>query len=205
MYKLHYFPTRARGEQVRLLLEEVGAEYENVYIPRRELPKVQAQGPSVLAFASIPMLEEGGFRLVQGPVIMGYLARKHGLLAPTDLQRCAKADMMCLGAEDLRMTYFGLFGAGAEEKQAAFLQGRWSNRWLPRLDGLLELNGDNGFFAGDSLTHGDLAVFDALDAILKWVDGATFDGYERLQRFFNAIQERPRIAAYLASDRRLDV
>jgi glutathione S-transferase len=110
---------------------------------------------------------------------------------------------MALGAEDLRMRYFKLFGEGADEKQAEFVDGIWKQRWLPNLEALLELNGDTGFLVGKTLTHGDIAVWDTLDATLTYVKGATLDGFSRLQRFYTAIRERPPLAAYLASDRRI--
>ena len=100
------------------------------------------------------------------------------------------------------MAYFTLFGPDAPSAQRLFLTGRFRQRWLPAFDGLLELNGDTGFFVGDDITWADLAVFDILDSMVQWVQGANLDNHPRVARFFDAIRERPRIAAYLASDRR---
>lgn len=137
--------------------------------------------------------------IVQGCAIMGYLGRKHGL-GPSDLRSLAHADAMALGAEDIRTTYLGLWGEGGAERQAAFVAGPWAQRWLPRLDALLALRG-TGFLVGPALTHGDIAMWDAVDAVLTWVPGASLDGFAHLRRFHDDIRSRPRIAAYLASDR----
>ncbi|MFO0574939.1 MAG: glutathione S-transferase family protein [Polyangia bacterium] len=202
-YRLYYFPLRGRGEQIRLMLHALMQPFEDVAVKRDQFVEMKKEGPRQLAFGSLPMLEDGELRLVQGPVILGYLARKHGA-APTDLKQAARADAIALGAEDLRTKYFGtLSGDNADEKKAAFRDGDWRTRWLPSLEGLLELNagtggtGDTGFFVGDSLTHADIAVWDALDGVLTNIAGATLDGFPRLVRFRESIAKRPAIAEYL--------
>jgi glutathione S-transferase len=204
-YRLFYWRLRGRGEQVRLLLNELEQDYEDVYITKdAEFPRLKLEGPGTLYFGSVPMLEDGDFKLVQGPVIMNYLARKHGLM-PDDLQAAARAEAMVLGAEDMRMAYFRLLGDGerAAEKRAKFVDGEWRSRWLTAWEGLLDLNGDNGYLVGSSLTQADLAVWDALDAIVNWIDGASFSAFGRVENFYESVSTRPAIAAYLVSDRRL--
>jgi glutathione S-transferase len=203
VYKLMYWNARGRGEQVRLLLNELGLEYEDVHVERgsERFREIQAQGPKILYFGAVPMLQDDEFKLCQGPVILSYLAAKHGI-APADLRQDAKADAICWGAEDLRIAYFLLFGPTAADDQAEFVAGPWRQQWLRSLDGLLELNGDTGFFVGKSLTHADIAVWDILDSIKTWVAGASVEGFPRLERFVEAIATRPRIATYLDSDRR---
>jgi glutathione S-transferase len=196
-YKLWYFPLRGRGEQVRLFLHALGQPFEDVRVRREQFMQMKQQGPGLLAFGSLPLLEDGDFRLVQGPVILGYLARKHGV-APSDLQAAARADAITLGAEDLRTKFFSLLGEGAEEKQRAFLDGDWKTRWLPSLEGLLALNGSSGFFVGEQLTHADIAVWDALDGVLTRIPGATLDGCPALQQFRERILALPALSSYLA-------
>lgn len=199
-YRLRYFPIRGRGEQIRLFLHALQQPFEDVPVRRDQFPELKKEGPGTLAFGSLPLLEEDGFKLVQGPVILGYLARKHGV-APTDLQQAARADAITLGAEDLRSKYFGLFGENSEEKKAAFRDGDWKTRWLPSLEGLLALNGDSGFFVGSSLTHADIAVWDAVDAVLSNVPGTSLEGFPRLAKFREEIAGRSAVAAYLAQRR----
>jgi glutathione S-transferase len=150
------------------------------------------------------MLQDGDFKLVQGPVIMNYLGRKHGVM-PSDLRAAARTEAMVLGAEDMRMAYFRTLGDGdrAVEKRSKFVDGEWRDRWLSSWDGLLELNGDNGYLVGPSLTQADVAVWDALDAIVTWIEGAGFGVFGRVEKFYESISVRPAIAAYLACDRRV--
>jgi len=204
-YRLFYWPFRGRGEQIRLLLNELGQEYEDVHVDKeRDFPTLRRQGPGTLYFGSVPMLKDGDFRLVQGPVIMNYLGRKHGLM-PDEPGEAARAEAMVLGAEDMRMAYFRLLrdDERSEQRKSRFLELEWRERWLPAWDGLLEINGDRGFLVGPSLTQADVAVWDVLDAIVTRIDGAGFAESGRVGEFYESISTRPAMAAYLASDRRL--
>ena len=199
-YKFFYWPFQGRGEQIRLLLHELGQEFEDIHIkPDGEFLTLKKQGANTLYFKSVPMLQDAEFKLVQGPVIMNYLGRKHGLMSD-DLQEAAKTEAIVLGAEDMRMAYFRVFGDSDEamEKQALFVRDQWKPRWLSSWNELLELNGDNGFFVGNHLTQADVAVWDALDAIVHWIEGASLADYDRLVRFHEAIGSRPGIASYLS-------
>ena len=197
-YKLYYFPIRGRGEQVRLFLHAIEIPFEDVLVKRDQFLELKKQGPSMLYFGSLPMLEDGEFRLGQGPAILSYLARKHGA-APSDPQLSAKADAIAWGAEDLRLRYFKLFGDDSEKARGEFVAGDWKTRWLPSLNGLLELNGNSGHFVGDQLTHADLAVWDVLDAILENIQSASLDNYSGLQAFYDSVRSRPAVAAYVES------
>ena len=202
MYRLYYWAKRGRGEQIRLLLSELDQPYQDVHLAGESFREVRARRPRVLWFGSVPMLEDGDFHLVQGPVILSYLARKHGI-APARLEDASRADAIAWGAEDLRIAYFDVWRDETEVRQDNLVRGHWNDRYLPGFDDLLEQNG-TGFLVGDGLTHADIAVWDILDSMTSWVKGASLDGYPRLAEFYAGIKSRPRIAAYLASDRRVN-
>lgn len=172
---------------------------EDIHIkPDGEFQALKKEGAGTLYFKSVPMLQDGDFKLVQGPVIMNYLGRKHGLMSE-DLQIAAKTEAIVLGAEDMRMAYFRSFGTSEEalKKQAVFVKEQWQQRWLPSWNELLEINGDNGFLVGDKLTQADVAVWDALDAVTHWIEGADLKDYPRLEKFHKKISQRPGIETYL--------
>ena len=80
-YRLFYWAVQGRGEQVRLLLNELRQEYEDIHVVKDgDFTKMKREGPGTLSFGSVPMLQDGDFTLVQGPVIMNYLGRKHGIM-----------------------------------------------------------------------------------------------------------------------------
>ena len=201
-YKLYYFPIRGRGEQVRLFLHALDIPFEDVRVTRDHFLELKQQGPAMLYFGSLPMLEDGAFRLCQGPAILSYLARQHDA-APSDPQLSAKADAIAWGAEDLRLRYFKLFGDESEKARSEFVAGDWQTRWLPSLNGLLELNGTTDHLVGDQLTHADIAVWDVLDAIVGNIQSANLDGFSRLQAFYDTLRRRPAVAAYVESGKRL--
>jgi glutathione S-transferase len=202
-YRLFYWALRGRGEQVRLLLNELEQDYEDVHVTKDgDFIPLKKEGPGTLYFGSVPMLQDGDFKLAQGPAIMNYLGRKHGLM-PDDPLAAAKTEAMVLGAEDMRMAYFRLLGDRGVERRPRFLSGDWTDRWLSAWSGLLELNGDTGYLVGTSLTQADLALWDALDAIITWIEGAQFGAFSKVEAFYGSIKERPAISRYLASDRRI--
>jgi glutathione S-transferase len=195
-YRLHYFPIRGRGEQIRLLCHAFAIPFEDVRVGRSEFAELRAKGVSPLAFGSLPVLEDDGFFLVQGPAIMAYLGTKHGA-RPRDLHAGARCDAYVLGAEDLRIRYFRAFGEDAEKK-AEFVRGEWEGRWRPRLDALLAQNDGDRHFIGGELTTADVAIWDVVDAVTNFIPGATLDGAARLQAFSQAFASRPAVAKYLA-------
>lgn len=202
-YQLFYWALRGRGEQIRLLLNDLGLDFVDVHIDKDvEFPVMRNEGPSRLYFGSVPMLDDGDFRLSQGPAIMNYIGRKHGMMS-SDPRAAARTEALVLGAEDMRMAYFRTLGARSEEKQAKFVEGDWKHRWLRAWEGLLEQNGDTGYLVGPSLTQADVAAWDAIDAIVTSIEGADLAPSPRVQKLYESIQARPNVAKYLSSDRRL--
>jgi glutathione S-transferase len=196
-YRLHYFPIRGRGEQVRLLFHALEIPFDDVRVDRTGFGDLRAAGPGRLAFGSLPMLEDDGFFLVQGPAILAYLGTKHGARS-SDLRQAARCDALTLGAEDLRIRYFRAF-SDDDAKKAEFVGGDWAQRWLPRLDSLLALNESDRHFVGTTLSVADVALWDVLDAMTTFIPGATLAGQHRLQAFSQAFAARPPVAAYLAA------
>ncbi len=195
---LSYFSFRGRAEQIRLLLHFVGASFEDRHVNREQFGQIKQAGVQASYFGSLPVLEDDGFVLSQGPVIMNYLARKFGI-APDDPKLAAKAEAITLGAEDLRTKYFGIAGKNKDEPRAAFLAGDWPKRWLPAFEGLLAQNGDHGVFVGDAPTQADIAVWDVLDAMLTYVPGASLAGHPRVEALHATIASAPTLEEYLAA------
>jgi len=216
-YKLTYFAGRGRGEQIRILLHEVGAKFEDVRLDRDGFIGLQKQENSPLVFGSVPLLEEGKFSLVQGGAIMSYLAKKNGLY-PTNIKDGEYADSVVLGAEDLRIKMFdapytkaktskdGKSAAESAEIDKAletvktFVSTTWAQRWALNLERILK-NSGTGFVVGKSLTHADISVFDVVDSIIQNL-GPNFPGLDAkatplLAKFMDDMKSRPNIKKYL--------
>lgn len=201
MIRLHYWFTRSgRAEQIRLLLAELDLPWEEVDT-EWNTDAWRALIPEPLAFGAQPAIVDGDFSLTQSGVILGWLAQRHGV-APASLDDRARADAFVGSAEDLRTNAWrATSGADAEAKTAKFLSTEWPGRWLACLEGHLQRSG-TGYLVGDALTHADLAWWDALDQVLAGVPGATVPPGTAVAAFRERIRSRPRIAAYLASERR---
>ena len=81
--EITYFDIRGRAEPIRLLLEEVGVEYDDVQIASEQWPARKSRLP----FGQLPMFKEGDLEVVQSHAIYRHLARRHGLAGEDEAQR----------------------------------------------------------------------------------------------------------------------
>jgi glutathione S-transferase len=221
-YRLFYWPEiQGRGEFVRLALEEAGADYVDV-------ARKSGKGFGVAALMRFlngrnishppfapPFLQSGRLVIGQTANILLYLGGRHGL-AP-------KEEAGCLWTHELQLTiadfvvevhdthhpvasglYYEDQKKEARRRTADFLENR-----LPKFLGYFErLLGRRGqrYLAGTKLTYVDLSMFQIVAGLTYAFPNATariVRGHKRLFALYARIQERPRIAAYLASGRRI--
>lgn len=224
MYTLIYWPfLQGRGEFVRLVLEDANIAYHDLArAPADEgggVPAVSAhlygRGEGSPGFAP-PFLIDGDTKLAQMPVVCAFLAERHGL-APEDGVLRQRAMQMQLTIADVvnavHDTHHPVSTALTYEEQKAealktalaFREQRLG-KWLGFFEATLTHNA-TGVLVGEVITYPDLALFqlveglhyafpNALAAVL-----ANCPGVSQLHR---DVSERSGIAAYLASDRRID-
>jgi glutathione S-transferase len=221
-YELYYWPgIPGRGEFVRLVLEESGARYLDVArLPRKEgggvaaLEKVLTSTGAVPPFAP-PVLRHGRLFIAQTATICRYLAERHGLV-PKDAASRLHADQLQLTLADLvveahdthhpvsAMLYYEDQKPEARRAAAAFLEHRLP-KFLGYFERVLERN-PGGRLVGRRLSYVDLSMFQVLEGLAyAFPKGfARVSGrYPRLLALREAVRARPRIRAYLASERRL--
>ena len=222
-YALYYWPNiPGRGEFVRLVLEEAGAPYVDVgRQPRKRGGGVEAvvalyagkhHGHPIFA---PPVLKQGDLVLAQTAAICHFLGRRHGL-APPDEAGDAHALELQLTIADLvgevHDTHHPISAALTYEDQKPAAKRRaehFVSERLPRFLGyferVLQHNG-GGVLVGAGLSHADLSLFQALEGLAYAFPrafasaGAATPGLLALRE---RIRARPRIAAYLASERRM--
>jgi len=222
-YELYYWPSiPGRGEFVRLVLEEAGVPW--IDVGRR--PREEGGGMEAVAaywagksaghpvFAP-PVLKQGELVLAQTAAICDLLGRRHGL-APADETGAAQALELQLTIADLvaevhdthhplgASLYYEDQKAAAKKRAAHFVKER-----LPRFLGYFErVLGRSGgeFLVGDALSHADLSLFQALEG-LAYAFPRAFETCSAETPGLLALRERvrarPRIAAYLGSERRM--
>lgn len=223
-YKLYYWPMLpGRGEFVRLVLEEAGADYVDVArLPEDEgggfaplLAFVKGDPPGQPGYAP-PILVDGEMVLAQSAAICAYIAERHGL-APDDEQGRKQALQLQLTVGDVSdeahdthhpisvALYYEDQKDAAQQAAQKFIDERMP-RFLDYFERVIERSG-GPWLMGDSLTYPDLSLFQLVEGLayafprgFANVAGDT----PKVLSLRDRVAERPRIAAYLASERRLE-
>jgi len=222
-YELYYWPhIPGRGEFVRLVLEEAGAPYVDVgRRPREEGGGVEA----VVAFYAgrsdghpvfaPPVLKQGDLVLAQTAAICHFLGRRYGL-APADEAGEAQALELQLTIADLvgevHDTHHPISAAlyyedqrPAAKQRAVHFVGERLPRFLGYFERVLRHNG-GGVLVGTALSHADLSLFQALEGLAYAFPHAfarASAATPGLLALRERVRTRPRITAYLASERRM--
>ncbi len=223
-YELFYWPDiQGRGEFVRLALEEAGANYVDVARRRghglgmAEMTRLM-EGPGLdrPPFAP-PFLRAGRLTIAQTANILHYLGARLGLAPKAEPGRLW-AHQLQLTVEDLVVdihdTHHPIAASLYYEDQrpealrrARFFTEERAPELLGYFERVLELNGGGrGHTVGRSLSYVDLSLFQII-AGLRYGFPAMMERLApripRLVELHGRVAQRPRIAAYLASARRL--
>ncbi len=224
--KLVYWPVlQGRGEFVRLCLEDAGVAY--VDVARR--PKEEGGGVSAVMNAlkasekggtplAPPILEIDGLVLSQTANICLYLAKQHGLVGEDD-RSFFLANQLMLTLMDFvseihdthhpisKALYYEDQKEAAKEHAALFLEHRLP-KFLQYFETLLVGDGQGQpYVMGETCTYVDLAMFQVLSGLAyAFPKGFTHITPEipRLLALREAVSQRPGIAAYLSSERRIE-
>jgi glutathione S-transferase len=224
-YELLYWPfIQGRGEFIRLVFEEAGAPYLDVArLPESEgggvasIMKALAEGARPVPFAP-PILRYGDLLLWQTPNILAWLAPRLSL-CPTDEAGRLAAHAIMLTVADFVTEIHDVhhpIGVGLyyeDQKPEAlrtadcFARDRMP-KFLTYFERLLKDNAASAgaTTVGTSLSYVDLALFQLM-AGLKYAFPKTLatlkPALPRLTDLAARVAARPRIAAYLASPRRI--
>jgi len=220
-YELYYWPTiQGRGEFVRLALEEAGADYVDIARRpgRRGLPAMKKllEGGRVARppFAP-PFLKAGRLVIAQTANILFYLGGRLGL-APRDEAGALWVHQLQLTIADLvtqiHDTHHPISGWLYFEQQRPAAKLRTKDFWryrVPKFLGYFEqviAKSGGPYLLGRRLGYVDLSLF-------QIVEGLRYAFPKRMKRFekkvplvialHGRVAKRPRVAAYLASKRRI--
>lgn len=220
-YELIYWPVLpGRGEVPRLLLEDAGARYVDL----ARLPEDQGGGFQVILefnqgkkegfppYAP-PILRHGEVVLSQTSNICLYLGPRLGLAPGDEVGR--------LHVNQLTLTLMDVFAEAHDvhhpistslyyddQKEQALAAAReFVTHRLPKYLGYFErVLAGRPWLVGDACSYADLALFQALEGL----EHAFPRGYKAvaekvpgLRALRKRVSERPKLAAYLASERRL--
>jgi glutathione S-transferase len=218
-YELYYWPTiQGRGEYVRLALEEAGADYIDVARRRGgedKLMRLMQGGRLQHPPYAPPFLKAGKLVIAQVANILLYLGDKHGL-APRNEAGRLWAHQLQLTVTDfvkeIHGTHHPIASALYYEEQRREAKHYTSEFWQRRPQkyfGYFEhVIAESGgpYLLGRRLGYIDLSLFQLVDGMRYAFPKAM----KRLERkiprcveVHDRVMERPRIAAYLDSDRRI--
>lgn len=212
-YDLFYWPgIPGRGELVRLALEEAGASY--VDVAREEGAGVIERALGGKHFA-VPVLKSGDLEIAQTAAILDWLTTQHPGLLPDALPATrSRALELQLTIADLVVeahdthhpidigAYYEEQRTEAKARARAFLSSR-----MPKYLALFEsLVTSDGHLLSAGFSYVDLSLFQVLDGLayaFPKAFAALRGNLPRLVTLRDCVAKRPRIAAYLASHRRL--
>jgi glutathione S-transferase len=217
-YELFYWPSiQGRGEFVRLALEEAGADY--VDVARRDggvdLLMAALEVGDHPAFAP-PFLKAGEQTIGQVANILLYLGEQHGLAPRTEPGRLwvhqlqlTIADLVT-EAHDTHhpiasMLYYEDQKPEAKRRAADFVETR-----IPKFMGyfarLLANPEPRDYLLGERVSYADLSLFQVIEGLRYAFPNAmkkVEQEHPELTALRDRVAARPKIAAYLASPRRI--
>ncbi|EDV25614.1 S-crystallin 4 [Trichoplax sp. H2] len=193
-YKLSYFNLRGRGEIIRYLFAVAGVAYEDNRITSEEWGKMKADGKT--PFGQLPILEVDDKVLCQSNAIAAYLAREFDLAGKTNMDQY-RISAIQAAVGDL-MTKFVEIHFEKDETIKAKKQKTLSEEflpvWLVAVEKIYQ-EGGTSFFAGDSITLGDLYFFFAGES-LKGVNEQVFKSCPGLDGLYNRIANNSELKAW---------
>jgi glutathione S-transferase len=221
-YELHYWPMiQGRGEFVRLALEEAGADYIDV---TRQDDEAGGIGPMLDRLSdpgnprpplAPPFLRAGDTVIGPCAAILLYLGPRLGLVGASESDRIWTHQLQLTIADavdEAHDTHHPL-GVGlyyADQKPEALRRAaEFRTERIPKFFGYFErvLAGNGGGrLVGADLSYADLSLFQLVDGLRYAFPKATAAALRpnpNVARLHETVARRPRIAAYLASDRRI--
>jgi glutathione S-transferase len=220
MYEFYYWPhVQGRGEFVRLTLEETGARYVDM---------ARIKGPEVLRrkfetrFATPPFappfLKDGKRLIGQTTNILLYLGERHGLVPKSNSGRFWTNQIQLTIADfslEAHDTHHPLgprlrFEEQTAEamKRAAWFREERLERFLGWFEMILSQNPSGPIhLVGARLTYADISLFQTVTGLRYAFPTAMRRAerkYPRVIALHDLVAARPRISAYLASERRID-
>lgn len=217
-YELYYWPgIQGRGEFVRLALEEAGATYSDVAREKGGMPKLmrllESAGAMEPPFAP-PFLKSGRFLIAQTANILLYLGEHHGLAPKNERGRLfvnqlqlTIADVVA-EAHDVHHPVASSLYYKDQKREAKRAAQHFTTERIPKYLGYFEavLEANGPYLLGRRISYADLSLFQLVEGLRYAFPHAMERAEKKLPHICPLCERvalRPRIADYLASDRRL--
>jgi glutathione S-transferase len=220
-YELYYWPEiQGRGEFVRLALEDSGADYVDV----ARIPKGMAAMMRFMESRSVkhppfapPFLKAGKLMIAQTANILLFLAPRLRLVPKDERNRLWAHQLQLTIADwvgEIHDTHHPISGGlyyeeqkGEAKRRAADFRDNRLPKFLDYFEQILKRNPKGtDYLVSKSVSYVDLSLFQMV-AGLRYAFPRTMAKlqvkYPRIVALHDRVAARPRLAAYLASPRRL--
>jgi glutathione S-transferase len=224
-YELYYWPgIQGRGEFVRLALEDAGAEYTDI----ARKPESEGGGAAAIMdflertdifrppFAA-PFLKDGNLIIGQTANILLYLGPRLGLSSADEIKRLWVHQIQLTIADlvgETHDTHHPISGELYYEEQkpeATRRAGYFRKERIPKyfawFEHILARNPEGpGLLTGSTVTYADLSLFQLVEGLNYAFPrrmSQVLAGAPRVAFLHHAIAQRPRLRAYLESNRRI--
>jgi glutathione S-transferase len=221
-YELYYWPTiQGRGEFVRLALEDGGADYVDVArIPKRGMAAMmrfmESRSIEHSPFAP-PFLKAGKLLIAQTANILLYLGPRLDLVPKSEPSRLWAHQLQLTIADwvsEVHDTHHPIAGSLYYEDQKAEAKRRaadFTAARMPKYFGYFEQilkrnGGGKKYLLGKNSSYVDLSMFQMIEGSRYAFPRAMSRleaKYPRLVALHDGVSTRPRVAAYLQSNRRI--
>jgi glutathione S-transferase len=225
-YELYYWPgIQGRGEFVRLALEESGANYLDV----ARLPSVSGGVAAMMRLLdgtgikhppfAPPFLKSGKLVIGQTANILLFLGTRHALAPRAEAGRLWCHQLQLTIADFVveihdthhpisALLYFEDQRREAKLRAADFLKYRAPKflNYFERGSGSAGTGRDKAYLLGGTLSYADLSLFQVIEGLRYAFPNAMSRLEKKVPRcvaLHERVASRPRIAAYLASERRI--
>jgi glutathione S-transferase len=219
LYELYYWPSmQGRGEFVRLALEEGGARYVDVARGKggvQAMMRMLRGSKSVAPLFAPPFLKHGALVIAQTANVLAYLGPRLKLVPADEASRARALEIQLTIADLVAEThdthhpigvdlYYEDQTAEAKKRAAEFVVKRVP-KFLGWLESRLAHNGGREFI-GARISYVDLSAFQVVAGLSYAFPNAMSRMKRKIPKLWalhDRVAARPRIAAYLASDRRI--
>lgn len=218
-YELYYWPQiQGRGEFVRLVLEDAGCDYIDVARQPggegRMLTALNWRSSKTPSFAP-PWLKAGKLVIGQLPNILYYLGGRHGLAPKSDSGRLWVQQLQLTLADflvEIHDTHHPIGSGLYYEEQKTEAARRAEDfrttrapKYFRYFDRVIAASG-GPYLTGRRVTYADISLFQTIEG-LRYAFPKLMQKLERKHKAMVSLHEkvggRPRIVAYLKSERRI--
>jgi glutathione S-transferase len=219
-YELYYWPgIQGRGEFVRLALEEAGADYVDVGRTRSgmaALERVLEGRRNPHPPFALPALKAGTATIAETANILFFLGPRLGLSPESDSGRQWAHQLQLTIADfvgEIHGCHHPISGGlyyKDQKREAKRYAEHFRKERVPKFlnyfEDIIARNGRSHYATGRRLSHVDLSLFQVMAGLHYAFPRAMARArsrWPRLTALQGRVAARPRVAAYLASDRRL--